>query len=53
MAKLVEEAGGLAFDGKGRVLEQTPKSIHERGPIWLGSHDEIAKVIEVFKKHEK
>ena len=37
MAKLVEEAGGLAFDGKGRVLEQVPTSIHERGPVWLGS----------------
>lgn len=53
MAKLVEEAGGLAFDGKGRVLEQVPKGIHERGPIWLGSYEEVSKVIEVFKKHEK
>jgi fructose-1,6-bisphosphatase I len=53
MAKLVEEAGGLAFDGKGRVLEQVPKGIHERGPIWLGSHDEVSKVIEVFKRYEK
>ena len=53
MAKLVEEAGGLAFDGKGRVLEQVPKSIHERGPIWLGSYDEVSKVIEIFKRHEK
>ena len=53
MAKLVEEAGGLAFDGKGRVLEQVPKGIHERGPIWLGSHDEVSKVIEIFKRHDK
>ena len=53
MAKLVEEAGGLAFDGKGRVLEQVPKSIHERGPIWLGSYDEVTKVIETFKRFEK
>ena len=53
MAKLVEEAGGLAFDGKGRVLEQVPTSIHERGPVWLGSYDEVNKVIEIFKRHEK
>jgi fructose-1,6-bisphosphatase I len=53
MAKLVEEAGGLAFDGTGRVLEQVPKGIHERGPVWLGSYDEVSKVIEIFKKHEK
>ena len=53
MAKLVEEAGGLAFDGKGRILEQVPKSIHERGPVWLGSYDEVSKVIEIFKRHEK
>jgi fructose-1,6-bisphosphatase I len=53
MAKLVEEAGGLAFDGKGRILEQVPKSIHERGPVWLGSYDEVTKVIEIFKKLEK
>ena len=53
MAKLVEEAGGLAFDGKGRVLEQVPKSIHERGPIWLGSFDEVSEVIEIFKRYQK
>jgi fructose-1,6-bisphosphatase I len=53
MAKLVEEAGGLAFDGTGRVLEQVPKQIHERGPVWLGSYDEVSKVVEIFERHAK
>ena len=51
MAKLIEEAGGQAFDGKGRVLEHKPETIHERGPIWLGSYDEVQKVIDIFKSY--
>lgn len=40
MAKIVEEAGGKAIIGKQsakRILEITPKNIHDKTPIILGS----------------
>ena len=46
MAKIVEEAGGKAIIGKQsakRILEITPKNIHDRTPIILGSTTEIDK----------
>ncbi|CCH42571.1 fructose-1,6-bisphosphatase [Wickerhamomyces ciferrii] len=47
MAFLFEQAGGRAItdDGK-RILELTPKAIHDRSGIWLGSKAEIARYLE-------
>jgi fructose-1,6-bisphosphatase I len=41
IAFLVEQAGGGAIDGEGRVLERTPQTLHERTPLIFGS---VAKV---------
>lgn len=41
VAFLVEQAGGMALDGRGRVLEQMPESIHQRTPLVLGSRVEM------------
>ena len=46
MAKIVENAGGKAIIGKqssNRILEITPKNIHDRTPIILGGAIEIDK----------
>ena len=46
MAKIVENAGGKAIIGKQsskRILEITPKNIHDRTPIILGGAIEIDK----------
>jgi len=46
MAKVVEQAGGKAIIGKQspqRILEITPKNIHDRTPIILGGAIEIDK----------
>ncbi|KAG5422298.1 FBP1 [Candida metapsilosis] len=44
MAMLLEQAGGKAVNDKGeRILEITPKSIHDKSSIWLGSAKEIEK----------
>ena len=40
-AFLAEQAGGVASDGKGRVLERVPKSLHERTPLLVGSKYEM------------
>jgi fructose-1,6-bisphosphatase I len=44
MAFLVEQAGGAASDGYGRLLERTPRSLHERVPVILGSKNEVLRV---------
>jgi fructose-1,6-bisphosphatase I len=44
MAFIVEQAGGAATDGAGRILEIEPHKLHQRVPVFLGSKDEVALV---------
>jgi fructose-1,6-bisphosphatase I len=44
MAFIVEQAGGMATDGKHRILDIVPTSLHQRVPVFLGSRDEVAVV---------
>ncbi|HAT30046.1 MAG TPA: class 1 fructose-bisphosphatase [Janthinobacterium sp.] len=44
MAFIVEQAGGAATDGKGRILDIEPHKLHQRVPVFLGSKDEVARV---------
>jgi fructose-1,6-bisphosphatase I len=37
MAMVMEQAGGAASDGRGRLLEVRPSSLHQRIPVYLGS----------------
>ncbi len=48
---LVEQAGGIAIDGKGRVLDIKPEAIHQRTPIYLGSRQNVLKLKEFLEKH--
>ncbi len=41
LAMIAEQAGGMASDGRGRVLEKVPTGIHERTPFMVGSADEL------------
>ena len=34
-----------------RMLEVIPEHIHDRSGIFLGSYDEVQKVIDIHKKH--
>ncbi|KAK9476904.1 fructose-1,6-bisphosphatase class 1/Sedoheputulose-1,7-bisphosphatase [Lipomyces japonicus] len=52
MAFLVEQAGGLATNGKQRILDIVPSQIHARSGIFLGSELEVQKVVEYYNKHE-
>ncbi|XP_047975275.1 fructose-1,6-bisphosphatase, chloroplastic-like [Salvia hispanica] len=45
MSYLVEQAGGKAIDGKQRILDIKPDQIHQRTPIYIGSPDEIDKLV--------
>jgi fructose-1,6-bisphosphatase I len=48
MAYLVEQAGGKATTGREDILDITPKSIHERKPLVLGSPDDIEEFLQVY-----
>ncbi|PWA82939.1 fructose-1,6-bisphosphatase class 1/Sedoheputulose-1,7-bisphosphatase [Artemisia annua] len=45
MSYLVEQAGGKAIDGVQRILDIQPEKIHQRTPIYIGSPDEIDKLV--------
>lgn len=44
MGWLVEQAGGLATNGKQRILDIEPKKLHERVSVILGSKNEVERV---------
>lgn len=52
MAMIVENAGGRATDGKQRILEIKPKSLHQRIPIFIGSEEDV-KMVEKFMQKEE
>ncbi|MCB1748244.1 MAG: fructose-1,6-bisphosphatase [Gammaproteobacteria bacterium] len=41
MGWLIEQAGGAASTGQGRILEVLPASLHQRVPVALGSRDDV------------
>lgn len=47
LAFIVESAGGKASDGKQRIVEKTPESLHERTPIFIGNKYEV-ELLEKF-----
>ncbi|KAF1911263.1 fructose-1,6-bisphosphatase class 1/Sedoheputulose-1,7-bisphosphatase [Ampelomyces quisqualis] len=54
MAMVFENAGGLAVNSKmDRMLEVVPEHIHDRSGIFMGSTDEVQKVIDSHKTYQK
>lgn len=50
MAMVMEQAGGQAVDSNmNRLMEIVPQSIHDRSGVYMGSYDEIEKVIAAHK----
>jgi fructose-1,6-bisphosphatase I len=46
MAFIVEQAGGLATNGRERILDIVPTSLHERVSVVLGSRNEVQRVTD-------
>ncbi|WP_248304814.1 class 1 fructose-bisphosphatase [Breoghania sp. L-A4] len=44
IAFLVEQAGGAASTGTGRILDLVPGELHQRVPLIFGSRDEVERV---------
>jgi len=43
LAMIAEQAGGMATDGKNRVLDINPTSLHQRVPFYVGSKRMVEK----------
>jgi fructose-1,6-bisphosphatase I len=48
LAMVVEEAGGMATDGKVRILDIEPLELHQRVPLFIGSKKDVQKVMEIY-----
>ena len=44
MSWLVEQAGGVATNGQGRIMDIEPTQLHERVSVMLGSKNEVERV---------
>jgi fructose-1,6-bisphosphatase len=53
MALLIEQAGGAASTGGGRILEVEPQELHQRAPVILGSKDEVERIARYHDEHER
>jgi fructose-1,6-bisphosphatase I len=47
MAFIIEQAGGRASNGKTRILDLQPESLHQHTPLFIGSTDDVC-VAEEF-----
>lgn len=45
LAFIAEQAGGMATDGRQRVLDKIPTSLHERTPLIIGSKSEVERLL--------
>lgn len=51
LSMIIEEAGGQAIDGQGRIMEKVPETIHQRTPIYIGSEENVQKVKEFLDEY--
>src|SRR6478735_6206820 len=45
LAFVAEQAGGAAIDGKNRILDIQPQSLHQRTPFYAGSKNMVKKAV--------
>ncbi|MCE5234377.1 MAG: class 1 fructose-bisphosphatase [Mizugakiibacter sp.] len=50
MALIVEQAGGAASTGRGRLLEVQPTGLHQRVPVFLGSKREVEAAVRYHRE---
>lgn len=51
IAFLVEQAGGMASDGKRRILDLKPTELHQRVPFFVGSQHMVQQVEEFLSTY--
>jgi fructose-1,6-bisphosphatase I / sedoheptulose-1,7-bisphosphatase len=48
---LIEQAGGLASTGRGRVMLVQPEGLHQRVPLIFGSRNEVERIERYHREH--
>jgi len=48
MSFIMEQAGGLATTGTERVMEITPRIVHQRVPVIMGSKKDVQEVMDAY-----
>jgi fructose-1,6-bisphosphatase len=51
MAMIIEQAGGAASTGHQRILDLTPRELHQRVPVLLGAKAEVERVVRYHAEH--
>lgn len=52
LALIVEQAGGLASDGRRRILDIVPQSLHQRTPLIIGSKEDVEEALSFYRANE-
>jgi len=52
LAFIAEQAGGAASNGKGRIMDIQPSSLHERTPLFIGSRSLVEKADESIREYD-
>ena len=52
MAMIVEQAGGRASTGTGRILDVAPETLHQRTPVYIGS-PMMVDMVEAFLRGDR
>lgn len=50
IAFLVEQAGGMAVDGRQRILEVVPTGVHQRTPMVIGGVEEVEEFLRCARE---
>ena len=48
LAFLIDQAGGLATDGKQSILDINPEALHQRTPLVIGSKADVTFATETI-----
>ncbi|GAB4157477.1 MAG: class 1 fructose-bisphosphatase [Planctomycetota bacterium] len=48
LAMVCEQAGGMATDGKRRILDIVPSKLHQRTPLYIGSRGDVEEVMRLL-----
>lgn len=46
---VIEQAGGMAIDGKNNILDIVPEKIHQRTPLFIGSRRNVEELMEFLQ----
>lgn len=52
IAMLAEQSGGLATDGRRRILDLEPTSLHQRTPLVVGGQEEVRLLGEFIRQYD-